>query len=245
MIILDKRNATYTIVVPVEYNGREAGRVTAEFTQKELESRESMKMRLKRRTKPCMSLWIQIRRGSKSSLPSEALQIDGAYIENLIDGYRTLYVTGRELLGSEISEREIDLVDGSEYTGKRDTTRSITVGYQLLCTSPREFQGKFNKLSGILNKEQAKLIFADEPDKYFIGTKSSVGDVEPGRLNVKGEFTFYCCDPRKYSAAEKSFTAHQESGYQTLTIVNGGTESVPVSYDITHNHENGFIGIAM
>ena len=42
-----QRNATYTIVVPVEYNGREAARVTAEFTQKELESRESMKMRLK------------------------------------------------------------------------------------------------------------------------------------------------------------------------------------------------------
>lgn len=42
-----KRNATYTIVVPVEYNGREAARVTAEFTQKELESRESMRMRLK------------------------------------------------------------------------------------------------------------------------------------------------------------------------------------------------------
>lgn len=42
-----KRNAIYTIVVPVEYNGREAARVTAEFTQKELESRESMKLRLK------------------------------------------------------------------------------------------------------------------------------------------------------------------------------------------------------
>lgn len=42
-----QRNTTYTIVVPVEYNGREAARVTAEFTQKELESRESMKMRLK------------------------------------------------------------------------------------------------------------------------------------------------------------------------------------------------------
>ncbi len=42
-----QRNATYTIVVPVEYNGREAARVTAEFTQKELKSRESMKMRLK------------------------------------------------------------------------------------------------------------------------------------------------------------------------------------------------------
>lgn len=42
-----QRNATYTIVVPVEYNGREAARVTAEFTQKDLERRESMRMRLK------------------------------------------------------------------------------------------------------------------------------------------------------------------------------------------------------
>ena len=41
------RNVTYTIVVPVEYNGREAARVTAEFTQKDLERRESMKLRLK------------------------------------------------------------------------------------------------------------------------------------------------------------------------------------------------------
>lgn len=41
------RNVAYTIVVPVEYNGREAARVTAEFTQKDLERRESMKLRLK------------------------------------------------------------------------------------------------------------------------------------------------------------------------------------------------------
>lgn len=182
--------------------------------------------------------------GSENSLPSEALQIDGEYIENLIDGYRTLYVSGRELLESEVTDREIDGISGSEYLESRNITRNITVGYQLLCKTPREFRDKFNKLSEILNKEQVKLIFADEPDKYFIGTKSSVGDVEPGSLNVKGEFTFYCCDPRKYSTVEKSFTAHQESGYQTLTIANGGTESVPVDYEITHNHENGFIGIA-
>lgn len=53
--------------------------------------------------------------GSKNSLPSEALQIDGEYIENLIDGYRTLYVIGRELLESEITDREIDRISGSEY----------------------------------------------------------------------------------------------------------------------------------
>lgn len=181
--------------------------------------------------------------GSENSLPSEALQIDGEYIENLIDGYRTLYVSGRELLESEITDREIDRISGSEYLESRNTTRNITVGYQLLCKTTREFRDKFNKLSSILSKEQVKLIFADEPDKYFIGTKSSVGDVEPGRMNVKGEFTFYCCDPRKYSSAEKQFPGVHQDGYQTITIQNNGTEWADVDYEITHNHENGFIGL--
>lgn len=181
--------------------------------------------------------------GSENSLPSEALQIDGEYIENLIDGYRTLYVSGRELLESEITDREIDRISGSEYLESRNTTRNITVGYQLLCKTTREFRDKFNKLSSILNKEQVKLIFADEPDKYFIGTKSSVGDVEPGRMNVKGEFTFYCCDPCKYSSAEKQFSGVQQDGYQTITIQNNGTEWADVDYEITHQHENGFIGL--
>ncbi len=181
--------------------------------------------------------------GSENSLPSEALQIDGEYIENLIDGYRTLYVSGRELLESEITDREIDRISGSEYLESRNTTRNITVGYQLLCKTTREFRDKFNKISSILSKEQVKLIFADEPDKYFIGTKSSVGDVEPGRMNVKGEFTFYCCDPCKYSSAEKQFPGVQQDGYQTITIQNNGTEWADVDYEITHQHENGFIGL--
>lgn len=181
--------------------------------------------------------------GSENSLPSEALQIDGEYIENLIDGYRTLYVSGRELLESEITDREIDGISGSEYLESRNITRNITVGYQLLCKTTREFRDKFNKLSSILSKEQVKLIFADEPDKYFIGTKSSVGDVEPGRMNVKGEFTFYCCDPCKYSSAEFSFDGVQKDGYQTITIQNNGTEWADVDYEIAHQHENGFIGL--
>lgn len=181
--------------------------------------------------------------GSENSLPSEALQIDGEYIENLIDGYRTLYVSGRELLESEITDREIDGISGSEYLESRNITRNITVEYQLLCKTTREFRDKFNKLSSILSKEQVKLIFADEPDKYFIGTKSSVGDVEPGRMNVKGEFTFYCCDPCKYSSAEKQFPGVQQDGYQTITIQNNGTEWADVDYEITHQHENGFIGL--
>ena len=112
----------------------------------------------------------KIRRGAKSPLPSEALQIDGAYIENLIDGYRTLYVTGREVLGSEISgkRRNSTLWMGPSIRESEIQPEALQLDTSCF-TSPREFQEKFNKLSGILNKEQAKLIFADEPDKYLSG----------------------------------------------------------------------------
>ena len=181
---------------------------------------------------------------SSSALPAEALQINGAYIENEIEGYRTLYVLGRELTEAEITELQIGQMDGSEYRNSRIVSRSITVGYQLLSDSPEDFREKFNELNKILNQKEAKLIFADEPDKYFIGTKSEVGDVKEGRLNVTGEFVFYCCDPYKYASTEKSFQAAANTdGVLEVTIENDGVGNVPVSYEITHNHENGFIGI--
>lgn len=186
---------------------------------------------------------IQVDAGSKQ-LPAEALQINGEYIENLIDGYRTLYVTGRELLESDITEIQIGTADGSDYQSKRNVSRTITVGYQIISTSPEEFREKFNELSRILDQEQARLVFYDEPDKYFIGTKSEVGDVGSGKLNVTSEFSFYCCDPYKHSMTEKTFQARLNGeGIMETTIQNEGTEECAVNYTITHNHENGFVGI--
>ena len=40
------------------------------------------------------------------NLPSEALMFNGSYLENVIPGYRTLYVSGREILGTEITDLE-------------------------------------------------------------------------------------------------------------------------------------------
>lgn len=178
-------------------------------------------------------------------LPVEALQINGEYIENQITGYRTLYVTGRELLESDIAETQLGDSDGTEFQSKRNVPRTITVGYQLLSDSPEEQREKYNRLMDILDQEQARLVFYDEPDKYFIGTKSDVGDVDSGKLNVTGEFSFYCCDPYKYSMTEKTFRAAlNDEDVMETKIINEGTEECAVNYTITHNHENGFVGIA-
>lgn len=181
---------------------------------------------------------------SNSYMPPEALKLNGEYIENLIPGYRTLNVSGRELLGCTIDDYEIGNMDGTQYRGKKYPARVITVTYQLIAGSDTAFRNAFNKLNGLLDVEESELIFYDEQDKYFIGTKSSNSTVSAGTNSVVGEIEFYCTDPFKHSVVETSFSAAEnDDGIMEMTIVNNGTVPVPISYTITHNHENGYIGI--
>lgn len=135
-------------------------------------------------------------------LPSEALKLNGEYIENLIPGYRTLGVSGREALSPEIHTFETGVRDGSTRRSKRFPARTIIVKYQLIAESSEAFREAYNQLAGILNVEDAELIFNDETDKFFTGTPSAIGEVEPGMNAVVGEFEILCVDPFKYSVTE-------------------------------------------
>lgn len=135
-------------------------------------------------------------------LPSEALQINGEYIENLIPGYRTLYVKGREALSPSIDAIEVGSKDGAFVKNRRFQPRTITVGYQLIAESNEAFRNAYNALGRILNKEESILIFNDEKDKFFRGTLDTMGEVDPGRNSVTGEFDLICLDPFKYSVVE-------------------------------------------
>jgi predicted phage tail component-like protein len=174
-----------------------------------------------------------------TNLPTEAMSYNGVYLENEIDGYRTLSVTGRELMESEVKHTEIDGMDGSYYRYKTSPARTITVKYQLRARGSREFREAYNKMNKLLSGEQVKVIFNDESDKYFIGTKTSNTQVDGGSNNVIGEIEIYCSDPRKYSSTEKEFTATDG----VLNIVNEGTVPVSIDYEIQATSETGYIGI--
>lgn len=174
-----------------------------------------------------------------TNLPTEAMSYNGVYLENEIDGYRTLSVTGRELMESEVKHTEIDGMDGSYYRYKTTPARTITVKYQLKARGSREFREAYNKMNKLLSGEQVKVIFNDESDKYFIGTKTSNTQVDGGSNNVIGEIEIYCSDPRKYSSTEKEFTATDG----VLNIVNEGTVPVSIDYDVQTTSETGYIGL--
>ena len=105
-------------------------------------------------------------------LPSEALKINGEYIENIVQGYRTLAVQGREALSPEVSTIETGIRDGSKVQNKRFPARTIIVTYQLSAKSNEAFRDAYNALAQILNVDEAELVFNDEPDKFFVGTPS-------------------------------------------------------------------------
>lgn len=174
-----------------------------------------------------------------TNLPTEAMSYNGVYLENEIDGYRTLSVTGRELMESEVKHTEIGGMDGSYYRYKTTPARTITVKYQLRARGSREFREAYNKMNKLLSGEQVKVIFNDESDKYFIGTKTSNTQVDGGSNNVIGEIEIYCSDPRKYSTTEKEFTATDG----VLNIVNEGTVPVSIDYEVQTTSETGYIGI--
>lgn len=157
----------------------------------------------------------------RTLLPSEALKINGEYIENQISGYRTVHVSGREALSPELSTYTTGVRDGSVLKNKRFPARTITVTYQIVANSSEDYRKAYNKLAAILNVENAKLIFNDEQDKYFIGTPSAIGTPEPGRNAVIGEFEILCVDPFKYSVVE--YTAEPIATDGTFLVEYGGT----------------------
>lgn len=162
-----------------------------------------------------------------TSLPSEALKINGVYLENTVTGYRTLYVKGREMLAPDIETYETGVRDGSTLQSKRFPARTITVGYQLITSSAEAFRAAFNALNAALDVEEAELIFADEPDKFFIGTPFGRGDVPAGRNAITGEFDILCADPFKYSVQEYEVTPTLDDGTTFAIQYNGTYRSYP------------------
>ncbi|PWJ49358.1 distal tail protein Dit [Faecalicatena contorta] len=108
-----------------------------------------------------------------------------------------------------------------------------------------DLEEKYDELEGILNVNEPKeLIFGNMPGKVFYAIPSGTLDFEEIVFLGSGEINWIVPDGLAHSTVEKVFPASLNSnGIMEATIVNNGTAEVPISYQITHNHENGYVGI--
>lgn len=92
--------------------------------------------------------------------------------------------------------------------------------------------------------EPKKLVFGNVPNKCFYAIPSGTLEFsEETEFLGEGTITWLIPDGVAYSVGEFEFDGVQQDGYQTITIQNNGTEWADVDYEITHKHENGYIGL--
>ncbi|WP_067557250.1 distal tail protein Dit [Faecalibaculum rodentium] len=160
------------------------------------------------------------------------IKFDGKWLEAQVPGFQVISVSGRELMSYDVNEKKIPGIDGASYTGSEIGSRDIEVTYRLCAPMLEARQIRMNKLNSLLKAREAQLIFADELDKYFIASSAEADG---------SKIVFHCSDPFKYSTTEKTF---QMDSTGTIMVENTGSVPVPIRYEITHNHENGYVGIA-
>lgn len=164
--------------------------------------------------------------------PAEAMLIDGQYIEDLIPGYSTLQVSGRELLSQSIEKQTIGKSDGEFIQYVRNPSREIVVGYRLAAADNLSFRQAFYKLNDILHGENHQVSFNDDPSKYWIATFSDIDDVPKGRNAITSSFTLFVPDGIAHSVATKTADNMPYKDVPVNMLTDSGFESgnVPANY---------------
>lgn len=130
------------------------------------------------------------------------LSINGTIIENAIAGFHSFGIDGRYMPETELELAAVGNRDGDVFRGKRYAGRTLTVAFAMLADTPAQLHRKFERLNAILNQEEAKFIFGDDPDVYYIGTVQGLTEPEGAKTVVAGKIEIYCSNPYKYSVGE-------------------------------------------
>ena len=134
-----------------------------------------------------------------------------------------------------------DVTKGDDFSYTTYKAKTIPMPFTIL----DNIKEKYDALQKILNvDEPKKLVFGNTPDRYCWAIPT--GDLEFEETGCLGEGTINWLIPEgiAWSTTQKEFTAAKnEDGILEMTIINEGSEAVPIDYEITHNHENGYIGI--
>lgn len=140
-----------------------------------------------------------------------------------------------ELLGSSGLRR------GGDFSYTSYKQKQIPMPYTVL----ENLKEKHDELVRILNVSEPKeLVFGNIPDRVFYAIPTGDLDFDDYECFGEGTITWLIPDGLAHSTVEKVFPAEfNAEGILEATIINQGTEAVPVTYEIVHNHENGYLGI--
>lgn len=136
-------------------------------------------------------------------LPSEAMNFNNSFLENIVPGYKTLNVIGRELAITEVESYQLGIRDGRRHVYSRIPERELIVKYQLTAPDNESFRDRFNRLNiALFSEKDVQIWFNDEPEMLWTGSKTDASEVPEGLNQVVGTFTILLNDPYKYTKSD-------------------------------------------
>lgn len=140
--------------------------------------------------------------------------INGFNLDTELDGYRTLNVSGRSVFGRDIETLKFSARRnaGSKSTKSNSNKagnnkffssdiQSVVIKVEFLLEAPTNelFRELLSKFITILHQEEAKWTWTDDPNFYYTGTISEIGDFKEDKNSVISTFKILCVDPMKTS----------------------------------------------
>lgn len=140
------------------------------------------------------------------SIPSDNMSINGVPLNQLVEGYRHLTVTGRGLLGQSVKTTSVPGRRGVWVEDVSDDERVLEIKYQLEARTSADMRDKFAKLNRILrtlaSSGYLEITFKDEPTYTYYGYFSGADDIEEKSLSIVSKFSLIVPDGYKEKCPE-------------------------------------------
>lgn len=191
--------------------------------------------------------FTELNQPAKRSKRQVELILNGENLDHTIRGYRTLTISGRELIGRDIDSQTYKQT-ASRLTGRERTgpvtgsnvflassmnSRLIEVTYQMIGEDERDFRSRFEELMYYLSKEEHRIQGTDDPLFFYTGVLQDVGDVNPASNDVVGTFRFECHDPFKYGVELETFEGNGATEFRKVTRYPVQIETIEITAKTT------------
>lgn len=134
-------------------------------------------------------------------IPTSAMSYDGTWLEELIEGYQTLAVEGREMYSLSFESQEMQV--GGVITNVKYPPRELTIKYKLEDRDPQVLQEKFDTLKAFLIRQKdVSIIFNDDLEYTFYGRFQTADNVAGDTNSIISSFTVLCSDPFKHGKTQ-------------------------------------------
>lgn len=141
--------------------------------------------------------------------PSDNMSINGTPVNEIVDGYRQLSVSGRGLIGQEVKTTSIAGRRGVWVEEISEPSRVLEIKYQLEAKTSEELREKFDKLNLFLRttnngSKTLEVTFKDEPSFTYYAIFSGADSFEENSKSIVSRFSLLVPDGYKKSQLKDS-----------------------------------------